>query len=180
MIKKLLVLMAAGAIVSVVCFSVLGMLGGFQAMNKGGPWNFGPWGDWRDGDRRDPGPETTRDLAYTGGSRLNIYYPAEITYTQGPVAKFTVTGPQAVLDELRLVDGELTLADGPRFRWNRRHGGDRLRINVVSPDTHEFHLAGAEKLTINDYDQDELRIYGAGAVDVDGRGKATRLEASIS
>lgn len=177
MVKKLLVLMAASAIVSVVCFTVLGMMGGFEAVNRG-PWgNWGPWADWR-GDGN-PGPQSTRDLAYSGGPRLNIYYPAEITYTQGPTAKFTVTGPQRLLDQLRLEDGELTLDGGPRYRWNRR-GGGRLRIDIVSPDTHEFHLAGAEKMTLRGYDQDELRIYGSGAVDVDGQGKARRLDVSIS
>ena len=129
MIKKLLVLMAAAGLVSFACFTVLAMMGGFQAIN-----NFGPWGDWRDGGR-DPGPETTRNLAYTGGPRLDIYYPAEITYTQGDQPRFTVTGPQYLLDQLRLDNDQLMMSDGPRnrprFRWNRRYNG-RLRIDMVS------------------------------------------------
>jgi hypothetical protein len=180
MIKKLLVLMAAGAIVSFACFSILAMMGGFQAMNNG-PWNFGPWGDWSDG--RDPGPETTKDLAYSGSTRLDIGYPAEITYTQGDQPKFTVTGPQRIVDELRIYDGDVTGPDGrdgPRFRWNRRYNGGRLRIEITAPNLHEFHLAGAQKLTLRNYDQDELRIYGAGAADIDGQGKARRLEVDIS
>jgi hypothetical protein len=176
MVKKLLVLMAAGAIVSIVCFSVLGMMGGFAAM-RNGPWN---WGDW--GDRRDPGPETTRDLPFSGSPRIDIGYPAEITYIQGDQPRFTVTGPQRVLDELRLDDGDLTGPDGrdgPRFR-SRRGGGGRLWITITGPNPHEFHLAGAQKLSLRNYDQDELRIYGAGASDVEGQGKAKRLEVSIS
>src|SRR4051794_13502087 len=98
MVKKLLVLMAAGAIVSLVCFSLLGMIGGRRALSGGGPWRFGPWGDWREG--RDPGPEASRDLAYAGSPRLDVYYPAEITYTQGDQPRFTVTGPQRLLDQL--------------------------------------------------------------------------------
>ncbi len=180
MIKKLLVLMAAGAIVSIACFSVLAMMGGFQAINNG-PWNYGPWGDWRGGGGRgrDPGPETTRDLAYSGSPRLDIYYPAEITYTQGDQPKFTVTGPQRVLDSLRLENGELTSDNGPRFRWNRNNNG-RLRIEITAPSLHEFHLSGAQRLSLRNYDQDELRIYGSGAANIDGEGKAQRLEVVIS
>ncbi len=178
MIKKLLVLMAAGAIVSIVCFTVLGMMGGFQAMNQGGPWNMGRWGDWRDG--RDPGPEATRDLAYNGSTRLDIYYPAEITYTQGDQPKFTVTGPKRLLDELRLDDGELTTENGPRFRWNRHNGDGRLRVEITAPNLHEFRLAGAQQLTLKNYDQDELRIDGSGAANIDGQGRAGRLEVTIS
>ena len=177
MIKKLLVLMAAGAIVSIVCFTVLGMMGGFQAMNQGGPWNMGPWGDWQNG--RDVGPETTRDLAYSGSSRFDVYYPAEITYIQGDQPKFTITGPQRVLDDLRLNDGELTNVNGPRFHWNGRNNG-RLRIEITAPSLHEFHLSGAQRLSIKNYDQDELRIYGSGAADIDGHGRTQRLEVTIS
>jgi hypothetical protein len=177
MIKKLLVVMAASAIVCFACLTVLGMMGGFQAINNA-PWNFGPWGDWNDG--RDPGPDTTRDLAYNGSSRLDIYYPAEITYTQGDQPKFTVTGPQRLLDALHLNDGELTNDNGPRYRWNRRRGNGRLRIEITAPSLHEFHLSGAQRLSIKNYDQDELRIYGSGAADIEGQGKAQRLEVDIS
>ena len=177
MIKKLLVLLAASAIVSFACFAVLGMIGGFAAWNNAGPWNWGPWGEVRNG--RDPGPETTRDLAYSGGPRLDIYYPAEITYTQGDQPKFTVTGPQYLLDDLRLQDGELTTASGPRFRWNRRYNG-RLRVEITAPNLHEFRLSGAQRLSIRNFDQDELRIDGSGAADIDGQGRARRLEVTIS
>jgi hypothetical protein len=184
MIKKLLVVMAASAIVCIVCVSVLGMMGGFQALNNG-PWNFGPWNDWRDG--RDPGPETTRDLAYNGSTQLDIYYPAEITYTQGDQPKFTVTGPQYLLDDLRLDDGELTVGNGPgyrgrrpRFRWNGRYNGGRLRIEITAPNLHEFHLSGAQQLRLHNFNQDTLVLQASGAADVEGQGKARRLEARIS
>lgn len=175
MVKKLLVLMAASAIVSVVCFTVLGMMGGFQAIHRG---SWGAWGGWAE-DGRDLGPDITRDLAYAGSERLDIGYPAEITYTQGDQPKFTVTGPQRLIDALRLNDGDLTTDNGPRFHWNRRHNS-RLRIEITAPNLHEFHLSGAQKLTIRNYDQDELRIEGSGAADVDGQGKARRLDAHIS
>jgi hypothetical protein len=178
MVKKLLVVMAASAVVAFVCITVLGMVGGLQSLNTG-PWNFGPWGDWRDGGR-EAGQESTRELAYNGSSQLNIYYPAEITYTQGHQPRFTVTGPQSVLDNLRLQDGELTSENGPRRRWNRRNNYGRLRIEITGPNLHEFHLAGAQKLTLRNYNQDELRIYGSGAADIEGQGRAQRLEVDIS
>jgi hypothetical protein len=176
MVKKLLVLMAAGAIVSIVCFSVLGMIGGLRALGSGGPWTWGDWGDGRDG--RNGGPETTRDLTYAGGPRLDVYYPAEITYTQGDQPRFTVTGPQRLLDQLRLDNDQLTAGDR-RYRGGRHYDG-RLKIEVVAPSLHEFHLAGAQQLNIRKFDQDELRVYAAGAADVDGEGRARRLEVSIA
>ena len=155
MIKKLLVVVAAGALISMACFTVLSLIGGFP---RGfGPQGWGPdgppWlnngGDWRNG--RDGGPEVTRNLAYTGGDELDIGYPADITVTQGPEARFTVTGPQNVLDQLHLDGGSLVWDGWGQRGWGRRFRG-RLRIDIVSPNLHEFHLSGAEQLNLKNFD----------------------------
>jgi hypothetical protein len=183
MIKKLLVVFAAAALISMTCFTFLHILGGFPPGWRGPPWGDGDWrgnwrGDWRG--RRDLGPEVTRNLPFTGGDRLDIYYPAEITFTQGPQPRFTVTGPQGLLDQLTLGNGVLRGPDRHGFRWGGPGWDGRLRIDIVSPNTHEFHLAGAEKLSIRNYDQDSLEIHAAGAADIDGQGKAKRLDVEFA
>lgn len=178
MVKKLLVVMAASAIVCFFCIAVVGMMGGFQAISNP-PWT---WGPWNDGGRyaRDGGPETTRDLSFAGSERLDIGYPAEITYTQGPQTRFTVTGPQSILDQLRLEDGGRVVWDGwGRRGWGRRFRG-RLRIDITSPNLHEFYLSGAQELRLRNFDQDSLIVQASGAADIEGQGKARRLEARIS
>ncbi|MEI9890041.1 MAG: hypothetical protein WDN45_04830 [Caulobacteraceae bacterium] len=45
---------------------------------------------------------------------------------------------------------------------------------------HEFHLSGAQKLSLRNFDQDDLEVHISGAGDVEGQGKARRLEAHIS
>jgi hypothetical protein len=185
MIKKLLVVFAAAALISMACFTVLGIMGipaawgpqGFGA--NGPPWANGNWGNGRNA-----GPEVTRNLPFTGSDRLDIYYPAEITVTQGPEARFTVTGPQYLLDQLRLEGGALTTdnyAGGwrPGRRWGPRYNG-RLQIEIVSPNTYEFNLSGAQKLTLRNFDQDRLILHVSGTADVQGQGKARRLEAHVS
>jgi hypothetical protein len=179
MIKKLLVVFAAAGLISMVCFTFLNILGGFPHGWEGPPWANGDWdGDWR-GHGRDQGPEVSRNLPFTGSDLLEVSYPAEITVTQGSQARFTVTGPQYLLDQLRLDGGVLSGPYGRRFRWGRNYHG-RLKIDIVSPNTHEFHLAGAEKLTLKGFDQDSLILHAAGAADVEGEGKARRLEAHIA
>ncbi len=167
MVKKLLILVAAGAVVSFACFFVVNLTGGLRP-----PWSH--HGSWKDYD----GPETSRTLPFAGAERLDISYPAEITVTQGPQARFTVTGPKDLLDDLSLTDGRLTGPDDG-FHFGHHHHG-RLRIDIVSPNTHEFHMSGAEKLTLNNFDQDSLILSASGAADVKGAGRARRLEAHIS
>jgi hypothetical protein len=172
-LNKLLVVMAAAALVCFVCFFTLNMIGGFPPPTfRGDAWNKA----WNAG-----GPETTRNLAYGGGSRLAIAYPAEITVTQGPQPRFTVTGPRGLLDRLTLENGTLYGPQGPRWNWGGGPSSDqRLHIDIVTPDTHEFRLTGAQDLTLRGYDQDTLELYVSGAGDIQGQGKARRLEAHIS
>lgn len=183
MLKKLLVVFASAALISLACFTLLGVLGGFPPNLNGGPWQNGDWA-WRGG-RHDhwnaDGPQTSRNLAYTGGYKLEFDYPAEVTVTQGPQARFTVTGPQGLLDRLTLENGTLYGPRGPRWNWGPGPDHDgRLRIDIVTPDAHEFHLNGTQKLMLRGYDQDTLALYASGAADVEGQGKARRLDAHIS
>ena len=184
MIKRLLIVCASAAVISMVCFTFLGVMGGFPDGFNNGPWGNGNW-NWGRGPR-DTGPTVTRSLPYSGSSRLEVAYPADITYTQGDQPSFSITGPQNVIDDLQLNDGVLESSHGPgrHYRWGgpwgRRDNGGRLTITVVGPSTHEFHLAGAEKLIIRNFDQESLVLHIAGAADVDGQGKAKRLEAHIA
>lgn len=178
MIKKLLVVFAAAALISMACFTILGVIGGFPpAWGPGGP-------PWLDRNRADAGPQITRNLPFTGADRLQIGYPAEITVTQGAEPRFTVTGPKDVLDRLQLEGGAVIWNGRGRrgWRWGPwgRRGDGRLHIDIVSPAMHEFDLSGAQKLTLRNFDQDSLRLTASGAADVEGQGRAKRLEAHVS
>ena len=182
MIKKLLVVFISAALISMVCFTLLSVMGGFPSTLNGPPWGNGDWG-WRNGrhGRWDmTGPETSRNLTYAGGYKLEFDYPAEITVTQGPQARFTVTGPQGLLDRLTLENGTLYGPRHPRWNWGSGDHGGRLKVDIVTPDTHEFHMNGTQKLMLHGYDQDTLALYASGAADVEGQGKARHLEAHIS
>jgi hypothetical protein len=179
-IKKLLIVMAAAAVLSFVCFFILTMTGFPKSWEVAGPPGWGNDPPWARGTGYG-GPRTTRNLAYNGGYRLIVSYPAEISVTQGAQPRFTVTGPQGLLDSLTLDNGVLYGPRGPRWIWGGDNAGsNRLHIDIVTPNTHEFHLSGAQDLTLHGYDQDTLEIYVSGAGDIEGQGKARRLEAHIS
>lgn len=178
MIQKLLVVMAVAALVSFVCFFVLGMIGGFPPRGFAGDgWTR----HWRSGAGDFGGPQTTRNLAYSGGYKLVIGYPADVTVTQGSQPRFTVTGPQGLIDQMTLENGELSGPNGSHWNWGGWNSDDgRLHIDIVTPDTHEFHLSGPDNLSLRGYDQDTIELYISGSGDIDAQGKARRLEAHIS
>ncbi|MGZ6049494.1 MAG: hypothetical protein ACXWKN_13950, partial [Phenylobacterium sp.] len=88
MIRVLVMIAVAGFLVSVVSLSSAVAIGGPELFTDGvwnrwfdgnGNWGWNDdWGDrrWRHG--RDGGPQTTRDLAWSGGDSLEVDIPADV------------------------------------------------------------------------------------------------------
>lgn len=170
MIRKLLILVAAGALLSFVCFTVLGMMGGFDSAFM-----------WRDhgsmftGD--DEGPVATRDLPWAGSETLHIAHSAVVTYTQGPTPKFTVSGPKKRIDRITL-DGD-TLSE-PYVHHNFWDDDDPVRVTITSPNTHVFFLSGRGNLTLTNFEQDSLDVNLSGASYIRGVGHAKHATIDMS
>ncbi len=172
MIRRLLILVAAGAIVSIVCFSVLSAMGGLGSV-------FGKHRHGKIVIGDEDGPVATRDLPWKGSETLHIDNSAAIvSYIQGPTPKFTVTGPKNRVDRMALDGDTLTGSD---IRWNFSDNDDAMiHITITSPNTHAFFLSGEENLTLTNYDQDslELTVSGASHIRAVGRAKQARINVS--
>ena len=172
MIRRLLILVAIGAIVSIACFSTLSMMGGFAHLfgrHQHGRFVIGDEG----------GPIVTRDLTWPGSEAIHIDNSAAIvTYIQGPAPKFTVTGPKSRIDKLELNGDTLSGSD---IRWNFSDNDDAMiHITITSPNTHAFFLSGEENLTLTNYDQDSLDLNVSGASHIRGVGHAKHVSADLS
>jgi hypothetical protein len=163
MTRKLLILATGGAAVCLASFTLLQV---FDAAS----WAMAP-------DRAE-GPTITRDLAWTGTDAVHIGGASDITYTQGPVAKITVTGPAEVVNGLSM-DGD-TLERRHQNPWFFDHQGGRLIIAITSPHTHEFGLSGSNRLTLLKYDQSDLDLHLSGSSHVTGTGKAGHAQVHVS
>jgi hypothetical protein len=75
-----------------------------------------------------------------------------------------------VVDAMSMEGGQLV---GPDQNWGFTRHNRHMTITVTSPNTHAFHLSGAEDLTIENFDQDslDLRLSGTGHVQASGRAK---------
>lgn len=189
MIRTLLIISGAALVLAIASLSGAAGLVARDLDRNGGSWVF------QDGDdlirietvTGERSPAVTRTLAWTGGDRLSVNLPADVTYVQGPEAGVVITGSQTIVDRVQIKDGRLT-ADGPdeitvRWRaggfsaWNDR---DNLKIVVTAPAVTRFNLAGSQPLTIRDYDQPTLSIDISGSGDVTATGKTTTLDLDIA
>lgn len=185
MIRNLIVIAVASFVLTVACLAGVAALGGRELMEHG--WTI-PAAIFDDEEnvsisvgpgRHYNGPDVTRDLVWSGGSLLQVDVPAEVTYTPGPVAKVTISGPQALVDRIVVDNGRLRFKDdgeGSHVRFNR----DRVEITVVAPDVKTFIINGSPDLTFTAYDQPELTIEINGSGEVQGAGKTQVLSLSIA
>jgi hypothetical protein len=177
MTRALVMITAVGLALAVFCFAVSGAFGGFSWGPNGVNWKMAhAWdGHWvhMDVDDGDAGPKVSRDLAWTGGSRLQIDAPADVDYTQGPVAKVTVTGPKALVDRVVIEDGRIDLkGDG----WSM----GSLKVVMTAPNVTDFEINGSQDVSIAGYRQDQLKIAIHGSGDVTAKGEAAHTELNIS
>ena len=189
MIRTLLIIAGAALVLAIASLSGAAGLVARDLDRNGGSWTF------HDGDdliriesvSGERGPAVSRTMAWSGGDRLSVDLPADVTYVQGPEAGVVITGSKTIVDRIQIRDGRIT-ADGPDeitvrwwaggfSAWNDR---DNLKIVVTAPAVVRFDLAGSQSLTIRDYDQPTLSIDISGSGDVSATGKTTTLDLDIA
>jgi hypothetical protein len=170
--RPLILTAGLGLLVSIASCSIAGALGGFHVAD----WHERMWGDgWRGLAVNGDGPTVTRELTWPGGHELAIQIPASVTFTQGPAAKVTVTGPQGTVEHVEFHDGDL--------RFDRRiHDEGPIQVTITAPDVREFSVMGSGDLDLHNIDQDhvELHIFGSGDVAAEGRVREVELDVAGS
>jgi hypothetical protein len=182
MIRALTMIAVAGFLVSAVTLSVaVGLTGPENIVN--GAWSFGPngWGGhWRGHNHfsfdqsDDGGPQTTREIAWSGGDALDVDLDADVQYAQAPgPAKVTVSGPQSAVNDVEMRNGEI------RYKEEGDHDV-RLSIVVTAPSITRFTMQSSGKLAIVNYKQDKLTLDLEGDADVSATGEAKAVDLAIS
>jgi hypothetical protein len=174
MIRVLVMIAVAGFLLSAACLTGAVAIGGPDAIARGAwTWNDGHGWSHRH-DRDDGQPASTRDIPWTGGTTLDVEIPADIQYVQaaGP-AKLTVVGSRRAVEAVSLKNGVLSFSHG-RHRWGP------LTVTMQAPNINRFNLRGANKLTIDGYNQPSLALDLSGDADVAAKGQTKALDLDIS
>jgi hypothetical protein len=175
MIRVLAMIAVAGFLVSAVTLSIAaGIVGPDAIANGAWSWTSHGWGGhgWRH-DRSDDGPQTRRDIAWSGGDSLDIDLDADVQYTQAPGApKLTVTGPKGAVEDVIVDDGRIRYAKG------RDHDA-QLTIVVSAPAVTSFTLEGSGAMAIAGYKQDKLTLAVEGDASIKASGEAKTVELKV-
>lgn len=193
MIRTLLIIAGAALVLSVASLSGAFALGGVDLKRHGWTWTIDDDGEGhsmvrRGGPAEDPGPETTKTLAFNGGDALTLELPADVTYVQGAANTVVITGPQKMVERVQVDGGRIRMEDGPErvtLRWTGHSlegwsDAERLKITVTAPSVVRFAVEGSSDVTIRDYDQPTMALDISGSGEVEAFGKVQALEVDIS
>ncbi|WP_309088761.1 GIN domain-containing protein [Phenylobacterium sp.] len=180
MIRNLVVIAVAGFVLALAALSAAFAIGGPDALARGGwhwagDWDKDHWDhDWDIDVAEGGGPVATRTFDWDDSERLSLSIPADVTYTQadGP-GKVTVTGPQRLLDRMRIEEGRIRVR---KAGW----GVGKVKIVMTAPNVRRFHFSGANRLTIENYRQPSLSVDISGASEITARGETEALDIDIS
>ncbi|MGV8928598.1 MAG: GIN domain-containing protein [Brevundimonas sp.] len=193
MIKTLFIIAGAGAVLAAGSLAGAAALSGSDLRHNDWTWSVVDGDSGGDNFHMQRGhgePDVTRTLAWTGGDRLQIEVPFDVTYVQGTAPGIVITGPKDLADRVRIVGDRLALDDDDRqehgyIRWTGRgfrawSADDQLKITVTAPAVSSFDVVGSSDLQIRDYDQPSLNLIVSGSGDVTARGETRTLQVDVS
>lgn len=197
MIRTLFIIAGAGVVLATASLAGAVALTGNDLKHNDWTWSLSEDGDGDGNDfhmQRGPGqPDVTRNLAWAGGDRLQIEVPGDVSFVQGATPGVVVSGPKAMADRIRMVDGRLTMepaqgntpSEHGTIRWTGNgiqvwNDDERLRITVTAPSVTSFDLVGSGDVDIRDYDQTTLKLTLSGSGDVTARGSTRSVVVDIS
>ncbi|MEH0198776.1 DUF2807 domain-containing protein [Caulobacter sp. CCNWLY153] len=199
MIRNLTIIAVASFVLAVACLGTAFAIGGRDLVKQGG-WSFPANIHIEDDDGRvtirrngdvtieDHGPNTSRQIAWTGGEALRIDLPARVIFTQGDKAGITVEGPEGLARRVVLTNDRLHFdgdGQGRGFRFDR-HGlqtladRDDLVIRITAPAVRKFTLNGSGDLDIQSYDQPDLSLTLNGSGEAYASGKTGKVDLKIA
>lgn len=116
-----------------------------------------------------------REWTWDGGDSLSVEAPVTMHYSADGPARIVATGPDEMLEHLRIGQGHIRADDD----WHFRDGG-RVTVTVTGVTVHRIALAGSGNATLDGLKLDRLRLLLAGSGSVTGTGRADWVELSIA
>ncbi|HEY4078837.1 MAG TPA: DUF2807 domain-containing protein [Rhizomicrobium sp.] len=116
-----------------------------------------------------------REWAWDGSDGFGIEVPATVHYVQGGSPRIVITGPDDMLAQIAVGQGQVQCADDP-CRFDR----GKLDVTVGGVALRSIGISGSARLLLGRLNQNELHLAISGSGSASAEGRVDNLELAIA
>lgn len=122
----------------------------------------------------------TRDLGWRGGDQFGVAMAARTTFTQGPTARITVTGPKEIVDRIVVDNGVVKLDSNGWWTWNRHY--PQVTIVASAPHVQRISAAASARIDVGTLQETSMTLKSSSSGSIRGsvQAQSVSLQANSS
>jgi hypothetical protein len=167
MVHKLAIAAIIGLSTSAVCLGAAAAIGGQEFGKNFDGMDFSMFGDKPRCETVAGATATSRDLDWDGSDTLSLAVPATAQYSPSNDRKLHITGDPQAIAHIRVRDGHIEMNCNGHWRFN----DSDIAITLPGGEFKKFGIAGSGRLTLDNLDQEKLKVSIAGAGNIKANGK---------
>jgi hypothetical protein len=118
-----------------------------------------------------------KEWAWNGEHSLSLGVPAVVHYRRDGAPRVVITGPEALLRQVRVGEGHIGRDEG--WGWGWHFGGEKLDVTVSGVALDRVSIGGSGTILMGDLDQDRLDADIGGSGTISAEGKVTHVAVNI-
>jgi len=167
MVHKLAIAAIIGLSTSAVCLGAAAAIGGQEFGRNFDGLDFSMFGDKPRCETVAGATANSRDLDWDGSDTLSLAVPATAQYSPSNDRKLHITGDPQAIAHIRVRDGHIEMNCNGHWRF----GDSDIAITLPGGEFKKFGIAGSGRLTLDNLDQEKLKVSIAGAGNIKANGK---------
>jgi hypothetical protein len=176
MVHKLAIAAVIGLSTCAVCMGAAAAIGGQEIGKTFDGMDFSMFGDKPRCEAVAGATATSRDLDWDGSDSISLSVPGTSRYSPTNDKKVHITGDPQALAHIRVRDGHIEMNCNGHWRFS----DSDIAITLPGGEFKKFGIAGSGRLTLDNLNQEKLKVSIAGSGNIKANGKVGEAEIHIA
>jgi hypothetical protein len=176
MVHKLAIAAIIGLSTCAICMGAAAAIGGQEIGKTFDGMDFSMFGDKPRCQEVAGATATSRDLDWDGSDSISLSVPGTSRYSPTNDRKVHITGDPQALAHIRVRDGHVEMNCNGHWRF----GDTDIAITLPGGEFKKFGIAGSGRLTLDNLNQEKLKVSIAGSGNIKANGKVGETEIHIA
>lgn len=176
MVHKLAIAAVIGLSTCAVCMGAAAAIGGNEFGKNFDGMDFSMFGDKPRCEAVAGATATSRDLDWDSSDSISLSVPGTSRYSPANDRKVHITGDPQALAHIRVRDGHIEMNCNGHWRF----GDSDIATTLPGGEFKKFGIAGSGRLTLDNLNQEKLKVSIAGSGNIKANGKVGETEIHIA